>query len=114
MSQSTAKSEPTRGRSAGDDLELGAAEALSRQADDCRRAGAERAAQREVSAIQACHADNNGQAEPRAAFLSQVGVAHLVERLQHSRHIVLHYPAAVIMHGEVHPTVGTDLVLPPD
>src|SRR3546814_5693040 len=33
MSQSTAKSEPTRGRSAGDDLELGAAEALSRQAD---------------------------------------------------------------------------------
>src|SRR3546814_8692057 len=80
MSQSTAKSEPTRGRSAGDDLELGAAEALSRQADDCRRAGAERAAQREVSAMQACHADNNGQAEPRAAFLAQVGVAHLVER----------------------------------
>src|SRR3546814_20527575 len=80
MSQSTAKSEPTRGRPAGDDLELGAAEALSRQADDCRRAGAARAAQREVSAMHACHADNNGQAAPRSACPVPVGVPPLGSR----------------------------------
>src|SRR3546814_10574524 len=78
MSQSTAKSEPTRGRSAGDDLELGAAEALSRQADDCRRAGAERAAQREVSAMQACHADNNRSEEHTSELQSLMRISYAV------------------------------------